>query len=350
MGANFRSDNVAGIDPAILDAVARANSGPANAYGGDDCTKGLNAKFGALFETEVSVLPVALGTAANALSLSAVTPPWGAIYAHEKAHIIMDECNAPELYSGGARLIGLPGEHGKIEVETLATTLKQALRGVHHAKPSAVSLTQLTESGTAYSVDEVKAIGALCRKEGLALHMDGSRLGNAIAGLGCTPAEITWKAGVDLLSFGATKNGAMAAEAVVLFRRDPSLLEALEYRRKRAGHLFSKMRFLSVQLEAYIEGGRWLRNARHANGEAQRLAKGLGAIPGVELLSPVQGNEIFARMPVALVEAIEGEGYLLQPWENPEGGRQVMRLVTAFNTDPKAVDGLLAVAGKRRAA
>lgn len=350
MGANFRSDNVAGIDPAILDAVARANGGPANAYGGDDSTKGLNAKFGALFETEVSVLPVALGTAANALCLSAVTPPWGAVYAHEKAHVIMDECNAPELYTGGARLIGLPGEHGKINVETLATTLKQALRGVHHAKPSAVSLTQLTESGTAYSVDEVKAIGTLCRKEGLALHMDGSRLGNAIAGLGCTPAEITWKAGVDLLSFGATKNGAMAAEAVVLFGRDPSLLEALEYRRKRAGHLFSKMRFLSVQLEAYIEGGRWLRNARHANGEAQRLAKGLGAIPGVELLSPVQGNEIFARMPVSLVEAIEAEGYLLQPWENPEGGRQVMRLVTAFNTDPKAVDGLLAVAAKRRAA
>lgn len=350
MGANFRSDNVTGIDPAILDAIARANAGPANAYGGDDCTKGLAAKFAALFETEVTVLPVALGTAANALCLSAVTPPWGAVYAHEKAHVIMDECNAPELYSGGARLIGLPGEHGKFAAGTLATALKQALRGVHHAKPAAVSLTQLTESGTAYSVDEVTAIGALCRQEGLALHMDGSRLGNAIAGLGCSPAEITWKAGVDLLSFGATKNGAMAAEAIVLFRKDAALAEALEYRRKRAGHLFSKMRFLSVQLEAYIEGGRWLKNARHANGEARRLAEGLAAVPGVELLSPVQGNEIFVRMPVSLVQEIEAEGYLLQAWENAEGGRQVMRLVTAFNTDPKAVDGLLAVAAKRRAA
>ncbi len=350
MGANFRSDNVAGIDPAILDAIANANKGPANAYGGDDCTKGLTKKFSELFETEVTVLPVALGTAANALSLSAVTPPWGAIYAHEKAHILMDECNAPELYSGGARLIGLPGEHGKMKVETLATALKQALRGVHHAKPSAVSLTQLTESGTAYSVDEVKAFGALCKKENLALHMDGSRLGNAIAGLGCTPAEITWKAGVDLLSFGATKNGAMAAEAVVVFRKDAALIEALEYRRKRAGHLFSKMRFLSVQLEAYIEGGRWMKNARHANGEAKRLSQGLAAVPGVELLSPVQGNEIFVRMPTSLVQAIEAEGYLLQAWENPEGGQQVMRLVTAFDTDPKAVDGLLAAAAKRRAA
>lgn len=350
MGANFRSDNVTGIDPAILQAIAAANQGPANAYGNDDCTKGLTERFSALFETEVTVLPVATGTAANALCLSAVTPPWGAIYAHEKAHIIMDECNAPELYSGGARLIGLPGEHGKFAVETLATTLKQALRGVHHAKPSAVSLTQLTESGTAYSVDEVKAIGALCRKDGLALHMDGSRLGNAVAGLGCTPAEITWKAGVNLLSFGATKNGAMAAEAIVLFRKDPALAEALEYRRKRAGHLFSKMRFLSAQLEAYLEGGRWMKNARHANGEAKRLAEGLAAVPGVALLGPVQGNEIFATMPVTLVEAIEAKGYLLQPWENPEGGQQVIRLVTAFDTDPKAVDGLLAVAAKRREA
>lgn len=348
MGANFRSDNVAGIDPAILEALARANAGPAMPYGNDDITKRLERRFAQVFETDLAVFPVATGTAANALSLAAAVPSWGAIYCHTDSHILLDECNAPEFYTGGARLVPLAGEGGRIAPEVLERALAAAPTGVHHAQPAAVSITQLSESGTAYKPDHVAAIGRICRARGLVLHMDGARFANALAGLDCSPADLTWRAGVDVLSFGASKNGALAAEAIVVFRKD--VAETLAFRRKRAGHLFSKMRFLSAQLDAYLEGDRWLANARHANAQARRIAEGLARLPGVKLAQPVEGNEVFAEMPVKLVEAIEAEGFALEPWTPPQGDRRLMRLVAAFDTDPKDVDSLIAAAGRRQAA
>ena len=192
------------------------------------------------------------------------------------------------------------------------------------------------------------AIGQICRERCLVLHMDGSRFANALAGLNCSPADLTWRAGVDLLSFGATKNGAIAAEAIVVFRKD--LAASLAYRRKRAGHLFSKMRFLSAQLEAYLDQDRWLDNARHANAQAKRLARGLGALSGVTVTQPVDGNEVFAEMPTRLVAAIEAEGFALEPWAPATGDKRLMRLVAAFDTDPKDVEALIAAANRRQAA
>jgi threonine aldolase len=348
MGANFRSDNVAGVDPAILDALATANSGPAMPYGNDEITRRLEQRLAAVFETELAVFPVATGTAANALSLAAAVPSWGAVYCHADSHVLLDECNAPEFYTAGARLVPLAGSGGRIAPETLESALAAAPAGVHHAQPAAVSITQLSEAGTAYRPEHVAAIGRICRARGLVLHMDGARFANALVGLGCSPAELTWRAGVDLLSFGATKNGALAAEAVVVFRKD--LAASLGYRRKRAGHLFSKMRFLSAQLEAYLAGDRWLHNARRANAQARRLAEGLAGLPGVAILHPVDGNEVFAEMPAAMVAAIESDGFALEPWGPATGERRLMRLVAAFDTDPGDVDALIAAAGRRRAA
>jgi threonine aldolase len=348
MGANFRSDNVAGVDPAILDAVAKANSGPAMPYGNDETTKRLEGRLAEVFETALAVFPVATGTAANALSLAAAVPSWGAIYCHADSHIMQDECNAPEFYTAGARLVPLAGAQGRIAPETLATALASAPTGVHHAQPAAVSITQLTEAGTAYRPDHVAAIGRICRERGLVLHMDGARFANALVGLNCSPADLTWRAGVDVLSFGATKNGALAAEAIVVFRA--ALAESLGFRRKRAGHLFSKMRFLSAQLEAYLADDRWLKNARHANAQAKRIAEGLRALPGVAIVQPVDGNEVFAEMPTTLVDAIETAGFALEPWGAATGDKRLMRLVGAFNTDPKDVEALIAAASRRQAA
>ncbi len=350
MTANFRSDNVTGIHPAILRAIEAANAGPALPYGNDEITARLEKRFAELFETDLVVFPVATGTAANALSLASATPPWGSIYCHAESHILLDECNAPEFYTAGARLVPLEGEHGRIAPATLEAALAAAPAGVHHAQPAAVSITSLSECGTAYAPDHVAAIGRIAHARGLVLHMDGSRFANALAGLGCKPAEATWRAGVDILSFGATKNGALAAEAIVVFRKD--LAETIAFRRKRAGHLFSKMRFLSAQLEAYLTDGLWLANARHANAQAQALAKGLGALAGVKIVHPVDGNEVFAEMPAALAQAIAASGFAMEPWSQPGGdkSRPLQRLVTAFNTDPKHVDALLQVARQQKAA
>lgn len=351
MGANFRSDNVTGAHPAILKAIADANTGPATPYGNDETTKRLQARFDDVFQTRTTVFPVATGTAANALALAAAVPAWGAIYCHADSHVLLDECNAPEFYSGGARLAPLPGPHGKIAPKTLDAALTAAPAGVHHAQPAAVTITQLSEAGTAYTPAEVKALAKIAHRRGLVLHMDGARFANALVGLGCTPADITWRAGLDILSFGATKNGAIAAEAIVVFKKD--LAESLGYRRKRAGHLFSKMRFLSAQLEAYLSGDLWLKNARHANRQAQAIAAGLGKIAGVRIVHPVDGNEVFAEIPAAIAKTLEKAGFALEPWANWEGGnaaRPLHRLVAAFNTDSKDVDALIAAAHKAKSA
>ncbi len=341
---DFRSDNVTGAAPEILAAVAAANAGTAAAYGEDEITARVERRLCDLFETEVAAFPVATGTAANSLALSVLVPPYGAVYCHPLSHVNVDECGGPEFYTGGAKLVPLPGPDGKMAAADLDAALRAAGAGiVHHAQPAAVSLTQATECGTVYKPAEVAALAAVAHRHGLRVHMDGARFANAVAALGCAPADLTWRAGVDALSFGATKNGALAAEAVVFF--DRALAASFGYRRKRAGHLFSKMRFLSAQLEAYLKDGLWLRLAAHANAMAARLARGLAAVPGVRLAFPVDANEVFAVLPEPVIAGLEAEGFRFFRWSGvwPAAmGGHTIRLVTAFNTEAAAVDAFVA--------
>jgi threonine aldolase len=340
---NFASDNVTPAAPEILEALARGNEGAAMPYGADAATERLEPLFAELFETEVKIFPVATGTAANVLSLAVMTPPYGAIYCHRESHINSDECGAPELYTGGAKLVAMEGAHGKITADDLAARLAGAGAGdVHHVQPAAISITQASEAGTVYTADEIAAIGDLARSHGLGLHMDGARFANAVAALGCAPADITWRAGVDALSFGATKNGALAAEAIVLFK--PELAETMGYRRKRGGHLFSKMRALSLQLEAYLEGGRWLAFARHANEMAAELASGLDGLAGVAILHPVEANEIFLTLPAALADGLLAEGFMFYRWGDE--AVPTARLVTGFDTKREDVRAFIATAAR----
>lgn len=335
---NFASDNTSGVSPAILQALAEANTGGATPYGGDAVTARLKTRVQDLFETAAEVFPVATGTAANALALAAMSPPWGAIYCHHDAHVNVDECGAPEFYSAGAKLIPLAGPDGKIAPETLEAALAEAKPGfVHQVQPAGLSLTNASEAGTVYRTQEVAALADLAHAHGLKVHLDGARFANAMATLGCTPAEATWKAGVDVLTLGATKNGALAAEALVVF--DPALAETLAFRRKRAGHLWSKMRFLSAQLDAYLSDDLWLRNAAHANAMAARLAEGLAALPGCALQHPVEANEIFIAVPETLAQALEAAGFQFYRWQ--DGPSPVLRLVTAFDTGADTVTALL---------
>ncbi len=340
---NFISDNTAGAPPEILAALARANEGTAGNYGDDDITARLGEKLSRVFEKAVAVFPVATGTAANSLALATLTPHYGAMLCHEGAHIYEDECGAPEFFSGGAKLVPIAGAHGKLTPQAIKAALAHFQRGVvHHVQPAAISLTQATERGTTYSVAEVEAIARVARKEGLSLHMDGARFANALAFLKCTPAAITWKAGVDAMSFGVTKNGALAAEAVIFF--DPARAADVQYRRKRAGHLFSKMRFLSAQIEAMIDDGLWLRLAGHANAMAARLGQGVADLPGFALEHPVEANEVFARLPSkAAMESILAAGAKFYPW-GPITDRPLVRLVCSFATREAEVDQFLAAA------
>ncbi len=338
---NFSSDNAAGICAPVMAAMADANQGRTMAYGADPWTERAASLFADLFETDLAMFPVATGTAANALALAQVTPPWGQVFCHRLAHIEVDEAGAPELFSGGGKLALLDGADGKFGAETLAAALATAGFGVeHHPQPAAVSITQLSELGTAYAVDEIAAIAEAAHARGLKVHMDGARFANALVGLDADPAALTWKAGVDVLSFGATKNGAMAAEAVLFF--DPALAEDFRFRRKRGGHLFSKMRFLSAQLVGYLENETWLANARHANAMARRLSEGLTMLPGVSLAHPVDGNEIFVRLPEPVIAALEAAGGLFHRWQ--DGAPPTVRLVTAFDTGEAEVDRFLEIA------
>lgn len=345
---NFCSDNVTGASAEVLDALSRANEGPAMPYGDDDLTADIVKRLQDLFETEAEVFLVATGSTANSLALAAMTPPYGAIYCHPESHVNTDECGAPEFFTGGAKLVPVAGDHGKIAAADLEATVAAGGAGVvHHVQPAAVSITQLTESGTVYTLEETAAIAGVCRGHGLKLHMDGARFANALVTLGCSPAEATWKAGIDALSFGATKNGALAAEAILFFDRD--VAADAGYRRKRAGHLWSKMRFIAAQFDAYLADELWLRNARHANAMATKLAEGLTAIPGTDLMHPVEGNEIFATLQPGAIEGLEADGFKFYPW-GPGGsgggsaGGGGVRLVTAFNTAEADVDAFVASA------
>jgi len=336
---NFCSDNVSGVSPEILAALGAANNGPAMPYGADEVTERVIGTLRGLFGAPAAeVILMSTGSSANALALATMTPPFGAVYCHPESHVNVDECGAPEFYSGGAKLVPVAGPDGKMTAEALAAAITGA-GVVHHVQPAAVSVTQVTEAGTLYSLDELRAISALCKEHGLKLHMDGARFANAIEALGCTPAACSHELGVDALSFGATKNGAMCAEAILFF--DPELAREAGYRRKRAGHLFSKMRFLSAQFDAYLADDLWRRNARHANAMAARLAEGLGAISGVELAYPVDANELFIRLPVPVIEGLLAAGFLFYRWE-PEG--TLVRMVTAFDTAAADVEAFVETA------
>ena len=340
---DFRSDNVASAAPEIVEAVAEAARASATPYGGDPWTEGLEPAFSALFETEVSVFPVVTGTAANALAVAALTPPWGVIYAARDAHVENDECGAPEFMTGGAKVAGIEAPFGKIVPQALEAALAAAGAGeVHWSQPACLSLTQPTEMGQVYTPDELRALTGIARRHGLAVHMDGARFGNAVAAGGESPAALTWQAGVDALSFGATKNGALAAEAIVLF--DRSRAAELAFRHKRAGQLLSKMRFVSAQLGAYVRGGLWLGLAERANRQARRLAAGLEAVPGAALAAPADANEIFVTLPAAVIDGLARAGVLFYRWPETDPAATTIRLVTRHDTEEGEVDALIETA------
>jgi threonine aldolase len=339
---DFRSDNTAGFAPEMLAALAAANDGARTPYGEDEQTRRVQKHLCELFETDLTACLVATGTAANALGLSLLAPPWGEIYCHEEAHIALDECGAPEFYTGGAKLRLLSGRHGRLSASTLAALLPGGRGVVHHAQPAAVSLSQASEAGTCYRPADIAAIAEIAHAHGLRVHMDGARFANAVAFLGVSAAELSWRAGVDVLSFGASKNGALAAEAVLVF--DPALASSLGYRRKRGGQLFSKMRVLSAQLDAYLSNGLWLRLARRANALAQRLAGGLAAITGVRLVYPVEANEVFAELPERVIGALLADGFRFYRW--PDERSSTIRLVTAFDARDSDISALIEATGR----
>jgi len=331
----FASDNVAGACPEVLDAIVKANDGIAAPYGNDEWSTNLQNKFSEIFEKDVIVFPTASGTASNALALSALTPVFGNIYCHRLSHINTDECGAPEFYTGGAKLVTLKGVNGKITSEELSDNIG-GVGIVHHTQPSVVSITQLSETGEVYQLDEISTIAETARKHNLKMHMDGARFANALVSLGVTPAEMTWKSGIDVLSFGATKNGCIAAEGIIFFK--PELVGNLPFLLKRSGHLLSKMRFVSAQLDAYISNEVWLRNAKHANKMGKKLSEGLLSNPNIELTYPTQANEVFAKFPRSIIEHLNSEGYKMN--EDELDGKAV-RLVAAWNTENSDVDKLL---------
>jgi len=330
---HFISDNVTGAHPAIMDAVVACNEGIAPSYGNDELTKTLNDAFSNLFETDVAVIPCTSGTAANALSLSLIAGPTNAICAHEHSHVYQDECNAPEFFTGGARVSPIHGADGKLDLGALSASFSR--KGDYHAaQPSAATFSQATESGSVYSLAEIKKVAGICRANELKLHMDGARFSNAVVSLGCSAAEMTWKAGVDMLSFGATKNGCMAAEAIVLF--DPSLADDAMYRAKRSGQLLSKMRFVTAQLLAFLDNDLWLDNARVANNAATSLAEGLSNKSCAQLASVPQANMLFVRLDVDAVAALEKAG--LAGYVDAKG---MMRLCTSWRTTESDIQAFL---------
>jgi threonine aldolase len=340
---NFASDNAFGALPQVMEALAAANGRAEAPYGEDTVTARLAAHFDALFERPVAIFPVATGTAANALALAVLTPPHGAVICHARSHILESECGAPEFYAHGARLIGIEGADGKLTAGAIAAAIDALPRGfVHSVQPFAVSLSQPTELGTVYGLDEIAAIAAMVHERGLKLHLDGARFANALAHLGATPADATWRCGVDALSFGASKGGTLGAEAVVFF--DPAGTSDFAYRRKKGGHLVSKMRFVSAQLEAYIEGGLWLRAAARANALAQALAAGLAPLGGLRIAAPVQTNMVFAQMPAEMAGRLRDAGAIFYDWDQPRDGCVLARLATSFATPEEDVAKFLEIA------
>jgi threonine aldolase len=330
----FFSDNAASVCPEVMAALTAANA-PDTAYDGDAFSRSLDAAFSDLFGTKVAALWVSSGTAANALALAAMVQPHQAVICHEEAHIQGDEAGAPEFYTGGAKLFLAQGAGAKLDpvgIDELAGTIRN---DIHQAQPAAISITNATEYGLVYTPDQVAAIGELAKRRGLGLHMDGARFANAVAALGCDPADLTWRAGVDALSFGFVKNGGLSAEALIFFR--PELAEATRYRRKRAGHLLSKGRFAAAQILAMLDKDLWLRNARAANAAAAHIANAARE----RLLHPVEANEIFLRLTTDEAVSLRDQGFLFYDWTPG-----VARLVCSWDQPAGEVDALAeAIAG-----
>ncbi|MEM7670162.1 MAG: beta-eliminating lyase-related protein [Pseudomonadota bacterium] len=345
----FTSDNASGAAPEILDAVTRASDGYTRGYGADETTERVEELVRDVFEApSARVFTVATGTAANALALACLCPPWSTVFCHDVSHVEVDECGAPEFFTGGAKLTLLDGEHARLRPSELERRVSMAgALGVHNVQAGAISLTQATERGAIYPLDEISKVAGIARRHGIGLHMDGTRFANALARLGCTPAEMSWKAGVDILCLGATKNGALAAETVILF--DPDRAWEFELRRKRSGHLFSKMRFVSAQVEAYLTDDLWLRLANHSNAMADRLASGIAAIDGATVINPVEANILFVAMRLDQHRRLQAAGAQyysenLDLDENgPDDGPWEARLVTSFQTSEADVDRFLEV-------
>ena len=344
---NFASDNWAGATPAVMAAVARHNDGYAAAYGADPLTAAVAGRFSEIFETDVEVWFTATGTGSNSLALAGMARPGGLVFCSEEAHIHVDEWGATEFQSGGMKLVPMAQQHGRVSPKIFAATLDRFPDGGRFGTPVALSLTQASECGTVYPLDQLRALTGMARQRGLTVHMDGARFGNAVAALGASPAEITWRSGVDVLSFGATKNGCFAAEAIVVFA--PEKFRDLAARRQRAGHTLSKARFIAAQFEGYFEDGNWLKTAAHANGMAARLQQGILASQTARLGWPTEANEVFAVLPKAVIARVRAAGGTLYEWPAeslPEGERpgteeELVRLVTSWATRADEVERFL---------
>lgn len=329
----FFSDNAATVHPAVMDALAAANHVD-TAYDGDALSQSLDAAFSDLFETTCEVVWVSTGTAANSIILAHFVRPWQGILCYEEAHIEVDECGAPSFYSGGAKLMPLPGRGAKIDTAALKARIAGIRQDVHQVQPAAVSITNATEYGLAWRPDEIGEISEIAKRKGLKLHMDGARFANAVAFLGCAPADVTWRAGVDALSFGFTKNGAMMAEAIVFFGGSGGA--GVRELKKRGGHLLSKGRFVAAQIRAMLKDDLWLTNARAANAGAAKLAAACGS----RLMYPVEANELFVRLTADEAARLRGAGFDFYDW-----GEGAVRLVVSWDQDAEAVAPLAAAIG-----
>jgi threonine aldolase len=347
MSLNLASDNIAPAHPAVMEALARVNSGPATPYGKDDATARVEKLLAEIFEREVGVFLVTTGTAANALALAQMTPPWGAALAHHEAHVMHDECGAPEFFTNGAKMVGVAGEDGRISAAALADILsKNFWTPPTHVRPASITLSQATEVGTVYRSDHVAELSSIARERGMRIHMDGARFANAVASTRETPAALTWKAGVEALSLGFTKNGAMSAEAVVLFA--PDLIDGLVERRKRGGHLWSKGRFIAAQALGLLENGLWLELAARANAQAARLTLGLAA-RSLNLAFPVEANEVFVWLPAEIHQGLHRQGSHYYVWDSDcvtaaragRPGDVLARLICSWATPDEEVDAFL---------
>ncbi|MEL6360244.1 MAG: low specificity L-threonine aldolase [Pseudomonadota bacterium] len=341
---NFASDNWSGAAPKIIDAISRANEGLSGAYGGDEITARAIAKFKTVFEKDdLEIYFVATGGAANGLALSVLTPPYGMVLGHEESHIQMDECAGPEFFTGGAKILPIPGFAAKLTPESVTSALKGfPERPPHGAPASVLSLTQATECGAVYSPAEIKALCETAKANGLKIHMDGARFANAVASSNASPADMTWRSGVDVLCFGGTKNGCLAAEAVIFF--NPGDAQDFSFRRKRAGHLVSKMRFISAQFDAYLDDRLWLDLAARANAAATNLSSQLAEIDGVKVWYPTDANEVFVSFPGDIADRLRDQGAVFYPWITPgdPAGGTMQRLICSFRTSDAEIDGFIA--------
>lgn len=333
----FRSDNCGRVAPEIIEAISRANHGSAIGYGADDLTLQLNMRLSEIFETQVRVFPIPTGTGANALALASVGTPFGAVFCSPEAHINTSECNAVGFFGSGLKVTPIDGIHGKVCPDSLEKNLHSAGFGqAHKSQPVAVNLVQATDLGAVYSVAEIQRISALAREKNLTVHMDGARFANALAYLGCTPAEMTWKSGVDILSLGVTKNGGLLSDAIVVF--NPAVADKINFHLRRGGMIWSKMRFASAQILAYVENDLWLRLAKQSNLAAQQLAAGINNIPGARLIAPVQANELFAEMRAQSLDQLAQHGVLFY-----RRGPELARFVCRWETTEEEVQSLLSL-------